>query len=97
MFQITRGFPSEEKFSLVDQIQRSSRSVCANLAKDISSYVFTFRFSCITRRTGEDEKIGNWNNDKSLDKRQGCSVDNCAPDSQHYYCNYTPAQYRLKI
>jgi four helix bundle protein len=33
IFQITMGFPSEEKFSLVDQIRRSSRSVCANLAE----------------------------------------------------------------
>ena len=33
IFQMTKGFPSEEKFSLVDQIRRSSRSVCANLAE----------------------------------------------------------------
>ena len=33
IFQLTKGFPSEEKFSLVDQIRRSSRSVCANLAE----------------------------------------------------------------
>jgi len=28
IFQITKGFPSEERFSLVDQIRRASRSVC---------------------------------------------------------------------
>ena len=33
IFQMTKGLPSEEKFSLVDQIRRSSRSVCANLAE----------------------------------------------------------------
>ncbi len=33
IFQMTKGFPSEERFSLVDQIRRSSRSVCANLAE----------------------------------------------------------------
>ncbi len=33
IFQITKDFPSDEKFSLVDQIRRSSRSVCANLAE----------------------------------------------------------------
>ena len=33
IFQITKTFPSEEKYSLVDQIRRSSRSVCANLAE----------------------------------------------------------------
>ena len=33
IFHRTKEFPSEEKFSLVDQIRRSSRSVCANLAE----------------------------------------------------------------
>lgn len=33
IFQITKGFPQEEKYSLVDQIRRSSRSVCSNLAE----------------------------------------------------------------
>jgi len=33
IFTITKGFPSEEKYSMTDQIRRSSRSVCANLAE----------------------------------------------------------------
>jgi four helix bundle protein len=33
LFRITRGFPKEEMYSLTDQIRRSSRSVCANLAE----------------------------------------------------------------
>ena len=33
IFQITKDFPQEEKYSLVDQIRRSSRSVCSNLAE----------------------------------------------------------------
>ena len=33
IFEITKSFPGEEKFSMVDQIRRSSRSVCANLAE----------------------------------------------------------------
>lgn len=33
IFQITRSFPKEEKYSLTDQITRSSRSVTANLAE----------------------------------------------------------------
>ncbi len=33
IFQMTKVFPMEEKYSLVDQIRRSSRSVCANLAE----------------------------------------------------------------
>jgi hypothetical protein len=33
IFVITKSFPKEEKFSLFDQIRRSSRSVCTNLAE----------------------------------------------------------------
>jgi len=33
IFEITKAFPVEERFSLVDQIRRSSRSVCANIAE----------------------------------------------------------------
>jgi four helix bundle protein len=33
IFEFTKGFPKEEKNSLVDQIRRSSRSVPANIAE----------------------------------------------------------------
>lgn len=33
IFKLSKMFPSEEKYSLTDQIRRSSRSVCANLAE----------------------------------------------------------------
>ncbi len=33
IFELTKHFPVEEKYSLVDQIRRSSRSVCANIAE----------------------------------------------------------------
>ena len=33
IFHITKDFPSEEKYSMVDQMRRSSRSVCANIAE----------------------------------------------------------------
>jgi len=33
IFHITKDFPAEERFSLVDQIRRASRSVCSNLAE----------------------------------------------------------------
>ncbi|MDO9155135.1 MAG: four helix bundle protein [Paludibacter sp.] len=33
IFDLTLLFPKEEKYSLTDQIRRSSRSVCANLAE----------------------------------------------------------------
>ena len=33
IFELTKGFPKEEMYSLTDQIRKSSRSVCANLAE----------------------------------------------------------------
>lgn len=33
IFDQTKAFPPEEKYSLTDQMRRSSRSVCANLAE----------------------------------------------------------------
>lgn len=33
IFELTKTFPPEERYSLVDQIRRSSRSVCANIAE----------------------------------------------------------------
>lgn len=32
-FETSKQFPHEEKYSLTDQVRRSSRSVCANLAE----------------------------------------------------------------
>jgi four helix bundle protein len=33
LFDLSKSFPKEETYSLTDQIRRSSRSVCANLAE----------------------------------------------------------------
>jgi four helix bundle protein len=33
VFDITKSFPPDERYALVDQVRRSSRSVCANLAE----------------------------------------------------------------
>jgi four helix bundle protein len=33
IFETTRGFPKEEKYSLTDQVRRSTRSVCANISE----------------------------------------------------------------
>ena len=33
IFEISKSFPKEETYSLTDQIRRSSRSVCSNLAE----------------------------------------------------------------
>jgi four helix bundle protein len=33
IFETSKSFPNEERYSLTDQIRRSSRSVCANIAE----------------------------------------------------------------
>ena len=33
VYELTKRFPGEEKYSLTDQIRRSTRSVCANIAE----------------------------------------------------------------
>ena len=33
IFNLTKDFPEEEKYSLTDQIRRSSRSICANIGE----------------------------------------------------------------
>lgn len=33
IYEMTKTFPNEERYSLVDQIRRSSRSVCSNIAE----------------------------------------------------------------
>jgi four helix bundle protein len=33
IFELSKQFPKEETYSLTDQIRRSSRSVCANIAE----------------------------------------------------------------
>jgi len=33
IFELTKAFPKEERYSLTDQIRRASRSVCANITE----------------------------------------------------------------
>lgn len=33
IFELSKAFPKEELYSLTDQVRRSSRSVCANIAE----------------------------------------------------------------
>jgi len=45
IFDLTKIFPSEEKFSMVDQMRRASRSVCSNIAEGWRKrrYISVFR------------------------------------------------------
>jgi len=44
IFHISKTFPSEEKYSLTDQIRRSSRSVPANIAEGYRKRQYTKAF-----------------------------------------------------
>jgi four helix bundle protein len=37
VYALSKAFPAEERYSLTDQIRRSSRSVCSNLAEGVAS------------------------------------------------------------
>lgn len=60
IFALSRKFPREERYSLTDQIRRSSRSVCANLAeawrKRIYQAAFIAKLSDAMAEAAETQK-----------------------------------------
>ena len=61
IFKLTKGFPSEERFSLVDQIRRSSRSVCTNIAESWRKRKYPAHFvSKLTDAAGEADETRVW-------------------------------------
>ena len=61
IFQITKTFPSEEKYSLVDQIRRSSRSVAANITEAWRKRRYQAAFiSKLNDAEGEAGETQNW-------------------------------------
>ena len=61
IFEITKSFPPEEKFSMVDQIRRSSRAVCSNLAEAWRKRRYPAHFiSKLTDCEGEADETGVW-------------------------------------
>jgi four helix bundle protein len=54
IFEMTRKFPVEEKYSLIDQIRRSSRSVCICLAEGYRKRTYTAHF--VAKATDSDRK-----------------------------------------
>lgn len=55
IFEITKTFPSEEKYSLIDQIRRSSRSVGANIAEAWNKRRYQAHF--ISKLTDADAEL----------------------------------------
>ena len=55
IFELSKSFPREEKFSLTDQLRRSSRSVCANIAEAWQKRRYEARF--IRKLTDSDAEL----------------------------------------
>ena len=61
IFQISRSWPAEERYSLTDQIRRAARSVGANLAESWAKRRYEAHFvSKLTDADGENQEVEHW-------------------------------------
>lgn len=61
IFNLSKSWPTEERYSLTDQIRRSSRSVCANLREAWAKRRYEAHFiSKLTDCDGENSETGTW-------------------------------------
>lgn len=61
IFEFTKSFPAEEKYSMTDQIRRSSRSVCANIGEAWRKRRYRAHFvSKLSDSEGEAEETRVW-------------------------------------
>ena len=61
IFQTSKKFPKEERYSLTDQIRRSSRSVGAQIAEAWAKRRYKKHFiSKLTDSDGEQQEIQHW-------------------------------------
>lgn len=61
IFRITKSFPKEEIYSLIDQIRRSSRSIGANIAEAWAKRRYEKHFiSKLTDSDGEQMETQHW-------------------------------------
>lgn len=72
IFVVTRGFPKEEKYSLTDQILRSSRSITSNISESWAKRIYPKHFiSKLTDALGEEYETEIW-----LDYARDCKYIN---------------------
>ena len=61
IFEASKGFPAEEKYSLIDQMRRSSRSVCTNIREAWAERRYEAHFvSKLTDADGENGETETW-------------------------------------
>ena len=72
IFEISKDFPKEEKYSLTDQIRRSSRSVTSNISEAWAKRIYPKSFiSKSSDSLGEEYETENW-----LDYSRDCKYIN---------------------
>ena len=83
IFEITKTFPKEEKYSLTDQIRRSSRSVTSNIAEAWAKKIYPKHFvSKLSDSLGEEYETEVW-----LQYALGCKYIN-EQEYNHFTTNY---------
>jgi four helix bundle protein len=61
IFEITKRFPKEETYSLIDQVRRSSRSVCTSIAESYRKRKYPAHFvSKLTDADMENSETSVW-------------------------------------
>ena len=61
VFELSRTFPKEERYALTDQMRRSSRSVCGNLAEAWAKRTYEAAFiNKLTDAQGEAGETQTW-------------------------------------
>ena len=76
IFELSKRFPSEERFALTSQIRRSSRSICLNLSEAWAKRCYGAHFvSKLTDCDGENSET-----DSSIDFAHSCHY---LTDDQH--------------
>ncbi len=61
VYEMTKSFPTEERYSLTDQIRRASRSVCANIAEGFQKRRYPKSFVAkLSDAEGEAAEVQVW-------------------------------------
>lgn len=61
IFECSKEFPREEKYSLTDQIRRASRSICANISEAWAKKIYEKHFiSKLSDSLGEEYETEVW-------------------------------------
>lgn len=60
VYQLTKNFPSSEKFGIIDQLRRASPSVTANIAEGWGRFHFADRIKFYYQARGSNTEVENF-------------------------------------